>query len=96
MKNFFAAGPQTPPMPFNQFLPYLGVALHANPDMAIDAAAWTEYTQHDFEQCIFDSDELLDLEAEVIASGSIFGRRLHQTERDNKPSSKFSAHPPLP
>lgn len=36
-------------MPFNQFLPYLGVALHANPDMTINSAAWTDYTQHDFE-----------------------------------------------
>ena len=72
-------------MPFNQFLPYLGVALHANPDMAIDSAAWTEYTQHDFEQCVFDSDELLDLEAEVIASDSSFGRRLAKLLEDDPP-----------
>ena len=38
--------------------------------MEIDSSAWAEYTKHDFEPCVFDSVELLDAEAEIIASGS--------------------------
>lgn len=61
---------------FSEFIPHLGVALHANPSLELDRAAWTAHSADGFTIKQLDIEDLEAQESQVIATGSPFGRRL--------------------